>query len=144
MSFSATEMPALATINNATTSNNTATLDKIKNFGSRFSSMVTRQAAPTFNKITTQAKQLPINETVSSLLKVIGDSSSMIRASAIKTIGDDERSSATQENSRKRILQDKFDERKKDLSSTQCQTKCLLLPSTDLSIIYIPNSDQNK
>ena len=29
-------------------------IDKIKNFGSKFSSMVTRQAAPTINKLTTQ------------------------------------------------------------------------------------------
>ncbi len=89
------------------------------------------------------AKQLPLNETVSSLLKVIGDSSSLIRSGATKSAGDDGRASPTTENSRKRILQDKFDERKKDLSSAQCQTKCFLLPSTDLSIIYIPNNDQN-
>ena len=46
MSFTATDTPPLST--------NQATIDKIKNFGSRFSSMVTRQAAPTFNKLTTQ------------------------------------------------------------------------------------------
>jgi hypothetical protein len=50
MSFTATDTPPLG----ATTSNNRATIDKIKNFGSRFSSMVTRQAAPTINKLTTQ------------------------------------------------------------------------------------------
>ncbi|UJR10843.1 hypothetical protein I4U23_015031 [Adineta vaga] len=143
MSISVTEMPPLATMNRESTSNNTATIDKIKNFGSRFSSMVSRQAAPTFNKLTTQAKQIPINETVTSLLKVIGDSSSMIRSSTIKLAGDDERTLATSENTRKRILQEKFDERKKNLMTTQCQTKCYLLPATDLTIIYIPNNDQN-
>ncbi len=60
MSFSATDMPSLATINGATTSNNNATIDKIKNFGSRFSSMVTRQAAPTINKLTTQGSILDL------------------------------------------------------------------------------------
>ncbi len=54
MSFSATDMPPLSTINAGMTSNNRATFDKIKNFGSRFSSMVTRQAAPTINRLTTQ------------------------------------------------------------------------------------------
>lgn len=58
MSFSATDMPALVTLNRAATSNNNATIDKIKNFGSRFSSMVTRQAAPTINKLTTQGSIL--------------------------------------------------------------------------------------
>ena len=159
MSISVTEMPSLETINNETSSNNKATLDRIKNFGSRFSSMVTRQAAPTLNKLTSQglfvslsfhssvktyfsfsAKQIPINETVTSLLKVIGDSSAMIRANATKTTGDDERSSSTAENTRKRILQEKFDERKKNLLTAQCQTKCYLLPASDLMIIYIPNN----
>jgi len=54
MSFTATDTPPLSTINGTTASNNRATIDKIKNFGSRFSSMVTRQAAPTINKLTTQ------------------------------------------------------------------------------------------
>ena len=160
MSFSATDMPSLATINKVVTSTNTATIDKIKNFGTRFSSMVTRQAAPTINKLTTQglffffyrekiidffsAKQLPINETVTSLLKAIGDTPSLIRASTTKSTGEDGRASPTPENSRKRLLQEKFDERKKELSSTQCQTKCFLLPLPELNIIYIPNHDQNK
>lgn len=54
MSFSATDMPSLVTINANTPSNNKTTINKIKDFGSRFSSMVTRQAAPTINKLTTQ------------------------------------------------------------------------------------------
>jgi len=90
------------------------------------------------------AKQLPINETVTSFLKVIGDSPSLIRSTATKTTGDDGYASPPTETNRKKILQDKFDERKKDLFSTQCQTKCFLLPSPDLTIIYIPNNDQNK
>ncbi|CAF4190698.1 unnamed protein product, partial [Rotaria sp. Silwood2] len=142
MSFSATDMPPLATISGATTSNNKATINKIKDFGSRFSSMVTRQAAPTINKLTTQAKQLPINEKVTSLLKVIGESPSLIRSGATKIGGEDGRASPTSENNRKKILQEKFDERKKDLFSLQCQTKCFLLSSPDLSIIYIPNNEQ--
>jgi hypothetical protein len=51
MSFTAIDTPPLSVIN---ASNNRATIDKIKNFGSKFSSMVTRQAAPTLNKLTTQ------------------------------------------------------------------------------------------
>jgi hypothetical protein len=162
MSFSATDMPALATINSAATSNNKAAIDKLKYFGSRFSSMVTKQAAPTINKLTTQgflvflshlkrqfifllAKQLPINETVASLLKVIGDgSSSLVRSTATKSTGEDGRASPTHERNRRQLLQEKFDERKKDLYSTQCRTKCFLLPLPDLNIIYIPNNDQNK
>ena len=54
MSFSATDTPALLTLQENANSSNKATLDKLKNFGSRFSSMVTRQAAPTFNKLTSQ------------------------------------------------------------------------------------------
>ena len=54
MSFTAIDTPPLSTINNQTTSNNRATLDKIINFGSRVSSIVTRQAAPTINKLTAQ------------------------------------------------------------------------------------------
>lgn len=89
------------------------------------------------------AKQLPINETVTSLLKVIGEGPSLIRTGATKSGGDDDRASPTADNSRKKLLQEKFDQRKKDLSSEKCQTKCFLLPSTDLSIIYIPTNDQN-
>jgi hypothetical protein len=163
MSFSATDMPALETLNKVVASNNKAALDKLRNFGSKVSSIVTRQAAPTINKLTTQgflfiyfylkrkliffsAKQLPINETVTSLFKVIGDgSSSLVRSSATKSTGDDGRGSPTHENSRKRILQNKFDEREKDLCSTQCRTTCLLLPIPDLNLIYMPNNnDQNK
>ncbi len=160
MSFSATDTPPLSSINRTTISNNRATIDKIKNFGSRFSSMVTRQAAPTINKLTTQgfpislprlfpetyfvlAKQLPINETVTSLLKVLGESPSLIRSGPTKTPGEDGRASPTPETNRKRLLQDKFDDRNKVLSSSHCQTKCFLLPSPDLNIIYIPNNDQN-
>ncbi|CAM4766731.1 unnamed protein product [Rotaria magnacalcarata] len=143
MSFSATDMPSLAAMNNVKTSNNKAAISKIKDFGSRFSSMVTRQAAPTFNRLTTQAKQLPINEKVASLLKAIGDGSSLIRANTTKTGGDDGRASPTSENNRKKLLQEKFDERKNDLSSLSCQTKCFLLPSPDLSLIYIPNHEPN-
>ncbi|CAF3617305.1 unnamed protein product [Rotaria sordida] len=141
MSFSATDMPPLATISDAATSNNKATINKIKDFGSRFSSMVTRQAAPTINKLTTQAKQLPINEKVTSLLKVIGDSPSLIRAGTTKFVAEEGRASPTPDN-RKKMLQEKFDERKKELTSIQCQTKCFLLPSPDLTIIYIPNNEQ--
>jgi hypothetical protein len=54
MSFTATDTPPLSTINGTTSSNNRATIDKIKDFGSKFSSMVTRQAAPTINKLTIQ------------------------------------------------------------------------------------------
>lgn len=54
MSFTATATPPLSTMNSTTGSNNRVTFDKIKNFGSRFSSMVTRQAAPTITKLTTQ------------------------------------------------------------------------------------------
>jgi len=54
MSFTATATPPLSTMNNTTLANNRATFDKIKNFGSRFSSMVTRQTAPTINKLTIQ------------------------------------------------------------------------------------------
>ncbi|CAF0980100.1 unnamed protein product [Adineta ricciae] len=140
MSISVTEMPSLEAINNEISPNNKPTLDRIKNFGSRFSSMVMRQAAPTLNKLSSQAKQIPINETVSSLLKVIGDSSAMIRSNATKPSEEDERSSSTPENTRKRILQEKFDERKKNLLAEQCQTKCYLLPANDLMIIYIPNN----
>lgn len=165
MSFTATATPPLSAMNGAAASNNRATFDKIKNFGSRFSLIVTRQAAPTINKLTTQgfliffslfcfqikslllffsAKQLPINETVNSFLKVIGDGQSLIRSNATtKSPNDDGRASPTTETNRKKILQDKFDEREKDLASMQCQTKCFLLPSPDLKIIYIPNNDQN-
>lgn len=162
MSFTATDTPPLSVTNGVAASNNRATIDKIKDFGSRFSSMVTRQAAPTLNKITTQgflelvfyfhnqinsfflAKLLPINETVTSLMKVIGESSSLIRSSATKSPGEDGRASPTPDTNRKRLLQEKFDDRKQALLSTQCQTKCFLLPSPDLNLIYIPNSEQNK
>ena len=50
MSFTATDTPPLSIVS----SNNRPTIDKIKNFGSRFSSMVSRQAAPTITKLTTQ------------------------------------------------------------------------------------------
>ncbi|CAF1417170.1 unnamed protein product [Rotaria sp. Silwood1] len=142
MSFSATDMPPLATISDVKTSNSKATINKIKDFGSRFSSMVSRQAVPTINKLTTQAKQLPINEKVTSLLKVIGESPSLILSGTIKIEGDNDRASPTFENNRKKILQEKFDERKKDLSSIQCQTKCFLLSSPDLTLIYTPNNEQ--
>lgn len=152
MSFTATDTPPLSVV----TSNNQATIDKIKNFGSRFSSLVSRQAAPTINKLTTQgflssfpflleccfflllAKSIPINETVSSFLKVISES----RSNPSKPAVDDGRVSPTPESNRKRLLQEKFEERKHELSSMHCQTKCFLFPSPDLTIIYIPNSQQ--
>ena len=105
MSFSATDVPSLPTVNTGSPSNSQATIERLKLFGSRFSSLMTRQAAPTFTKLTTQgaltcspifshercvhalAKLLPINETVSSLLKVIGESPSLIRSTAMKTAG---------------------------------------------------------
>lgn len=50
MSFTATDTPPLSVV----ASSNRPTIDKIRNFGSRFSSMVSRQAAPTLTKLTTQ------------------------------------------------------------------------------------------
>lgn len=89
------------------------------------------------------AKQLPINETVTSFFKSIGENPSSIRSNTSKSANDDERISSTTETNRKKLLQDKFDEREKDLSSIKCQTKFFLLPSPDLKLIYIPNNDQN-
>jgi hypothetical protein len=163
MSFCATDVPSLPTVNTTSPSTSQATIDKLKLFGSRFSSLMTRQAAPTFTKLTTQgtltcsslfshenslhalAKLLPINETVSSLLKVIGESPSLIRSTAMRTggVGDDGRVSPTIENSRKRILQEKFDQRKKDLCSTHCQSKVFLLPASDLTVVYVPINESN-
>ncbi len=60
----------------------------------------------------------------------------------MKSTGEDGRASPPTETNRKKLLQDKFEERKNNLSSMQCQTKCFLLPSPDLNIIYIPNNDQ--
>ena len=74
---------------------------------------------------------------MSSFLKVIGESPSLIRSNSRNPI-DDGRNSPTPESNRKRLLQEKFEERKKDLSSIPCQTKCFLFPSPDLTIIYIP------
>lgn len=54
MSFSATDVPPVTTLHSTSTSANKAAIDKIKSFGSKFSSMVTRQAAPTITKLTTQ------------------------------------------------------------------------------------------
>lgn len=87
---------------------------------------------------------MPINEKVTSFLKVIGESPSLILSGTTKSAGEDGRASPTLENNRKKILQEKFDERKKELSVSQCQTKCFLLPSPDLSLIYIPNDEQNE
>lgn len=83
---------------------------------------------------------------MASLMKVIGDSSSMIRAGITKPTagGDDERVAATSENTRRGLLQDKFEKRKEKLIGGECQTKCYLLPATDLTVTYIPSSDQNK
>ena len=95
------------------------------------------------------AKLLPINETVSSLLKVIGESPSLIRSTAMRTAagggggGDDGRVSPTIENSRKRMLQEKFDQRKKDLCSSRCQCKVFLLPASDLTVVYVPSHESN-
>ena len=85
---------------------------------------------------------MPINETLTSVLKVINEGQSLIRSSTTRPLNDDERLSQTSETNRKKILQDKFDERENDLSSKQCQTKCYFLPSADLTIIYIPNNQQ--
>jgi len=60
----------------------------------------------------------------------------------MKSTGEDGRASRPTETNRKKLLQEKFEERKNNLSSIQCQTKCFLLPSPDLNIIYIPNNDQ--
>lgn len=77
---------------------------------------------------------------MSSLLKVIGESPSLIRSNPnARNPLDDGRISPTPESNRKRLLQEKFEERKKDLSSNSCQTKCFLFPSPDLTIFYIPN-----
>ena len=168
MSFCATDVPSLPSVNTGIPSNSQATIERIKLFGSRFSSLMTRQAAPTFTKFTTQgaltrsststgvrcfhslAKLLPINETVSSLLKVIGESPALIRSTAMKTAGgggggggDDGRVSPTIENGRKRILQEKFDQRKKDLCASRCQSKVFLLPATDLTVVYVPIYESN-
>jgi hypothetical protein len=77
-------------------------------------------------------------------MKVIGEGSSLIRSSTTKPPGEDGHASPTPEHNRKRLLQEKFDDRKQALSSTQCQTKCFFLPSPDLNLIYIPNSEQNQ
>ena len=66
-------------------------------------------------------------------------------ASLLKVLGGEEgRLSSTSENSRKKTLQEKFDGRKCDLSARQCQTSCFLLPSPDLTLIYVPNDQQNQ
>jgi hypothetical protein len=54
MSFSATDTPSSTTNDERAAATNNPTIDKIKQFGSRFSSMVTRQTAPTINKFTSQ------------------------------------------------------------------------------------------
>ena len=54
MSFTATDVPPLMTINDDITSNDKAAMGKIRNFGSRFSSMIIRQAAPKINKLAAQ------------------------------------------------------------------------------------------
>jgi len=59
MSFSATDTPPLSVLNGnstatTTTQSNLIGFDKLRTFGSKVSSLVTRQAAPTINKLTTQ------------------------------------------------------------------------------------------
>jgi len=83
---------------------------------------------------------LPINETVNSFLKVINEGQSLIRSSGTARSSDDDRASPTLESNRKKLLQDKYDERKKDLINSNCQSTCFLLPSADLNLIYIPNN----
>lgn len=98
------------------------------------------------------AKQLPINETVTSIWKAIGETPQLMRGSAAsgtttpKTIGTegDERSSSIAEPTRKRLLQEKFDQRKAELISSQCKTKCFLLPAPDLSVLYIPTANDQQ
>lgn len=95
------------------------------------------------------AKQIPINETVTSLWKAIGETPQLMRGATststpkLTVNNEDGRSSPTIENSRKRLLQEKFDQRKADLISSQCKTRCFLLPAPDLTILYIPTNQNN-
>lgn len=88
-----------------------------------------------------------MNGTVSSLLKVIGDSPSFIRSNVSSTVkstnNEDDRASQPIETNKKRVLQDKFEQRKLDLISKQCQTRCFLLPSPDTAILYTPSENRN-
>ena len=77
-------------------------------------------------------------------MKVFGEGSSLMRSSATKPPNEDGRASPAPEANRKRLLQEKLDDRKQNLPLIQCQSKCFFLFSPDLHDIYIPNSEQNQ